>query len=140
MRFMCDCADACFGCSIVFICLFVFGCAGSLLRCAGCSCSERGLLSSCSAQASRCSGFSLVVEHGLEGVQSSLIVMHRLSCSVACGIFPNQGSNSYLLHWQADFRVYWTTREIHTLKKGPERCTTIDRVTCREGRVAAAMV
>ena len=29
------------------------------------SCSEWGLLSSCGVQASHCSGFSLVVEHGL---------------------------------------------------------------------------
>ena len=61
----------------------------------------------------------------------------RASCSVARGILPSQGSNSYLLHWQADFSVYWTTREIHTFIKGPERCTTIDKVTCRERRVAA---
>ena len=28
--------------------------------------------------------------------------MHGLSCSVACGIFPDQGSNPCPLHWQAD--------------------------------------
>ena len=27
---------------------------------------------------------------------------HGLSCSAACGIFPDQGSNPCLLHWQAD--------------------------------------
>ena len=27
---------------------------------------------------------------------------HELSCSVACGIFPDQGSNPCPLHWQAD--------------------------------------
>ena len=27
---------------------------------------------------------------------------HRLSCSAACGIFPDQGSNLCPLHWQAD--------------------------------------
>ena len=27
---------------------------------------------------------------------------HGLSCSVACGIFPDQGSNPCSLHWQAD--------------------------------------
>ena len=26
---------------------------------------------------------------------------HRLSCSMACGIFPDQGSNPCPLHWQA---------------------------------------
>ena len=27
---------------------------------------------------------------------------HGLSCSTACGIFPDQGSNPRPLHWQAD--------------------------------------
>ena len=31
-----------------------------------------------------------------------LVVAHRVSCSEACGIFPNQGSNLCLLHWQVD--------------------------------------
>ena len=30
------------------------------------------------------------------------LVVYGLSCSKACGIFPNQGSNQCLLHWQAD--------------------------------------
>ena len=32
----------------------------------------------------------------------SAIVAHGPSCSVACGIFPDQGSNPCPLHWQAD--------------------------------------
>ena len=32
----------------------------------------------------------------------SVVAAHELSCSEACGIFPNQGSNLYALHWQAD--------------------------------------
>ena len=32
----------------------------------------------------------------------SVVVAHRPSCSAACGIFPDQGSNPCLLHWQAD--------------------------------------
>ena len=32
----------------------------------------------------------------------SVIVAHRPSCSVACGIFPDQGLNPCPLHWQAD--------------------------------------
>ena len=32
----------------------------------------------------------------------SVVVAHRPSCSVACGIFPDQGSNPCPLHWQAD--------------------------------------
>ena len=29
-------------------------------------------------------------------------MVHGLSCSAACGIFPDQGSNRCPLHWQAD--------------------------------------
>ena len=32
----------------------------------------------------------------------SVTVAHRPSCSMACGIFPDQGSNPCPLHWQAD--------------------------------------
>ena len=32
----------------------------------------------------------------------SVVVAHGLSCSAACGIFPDQGSNPCPLHWQAD--------------------------------------
>ena len=41
---------------------------------------------------------------GAPGLQStgSVIVAHGLSCSEACGIFRDQGSNPCLLHWQAD--------------------------------------
>ena len=57
---------------------------------------------------------SLVAEHRLSGVWASavaaprfqrtgsVVVGHRLSCSMACGIFPVQGLNLCLLHWQAD--------------------------------------
>ena len=36
------------------------------------------------------------------GVRASVIVTRGLSCSEACGIFPDQGSNPCLLHWQMD--------------------------------------
>ena len=52
---------------------------------------------------------SLVAEHGLQarGLQQlwhagSVVVAHRFSCSTACGIFPDQGSNPCPLHWQVD--------------------------------------
>ena len=32
----------------------------------------------------------------------SVVVVHGLSCSAACGILPDQGSNPCPLHWQAD--------------------------------------
>ena len=54
-------------------------------RCADLSLSRPLLLRS---TGSRCAG--------------SVIVAHGPSCSVACGIFPDQGSNPCPLHWQAD--------------------------------------
>ena len=65
--------------------------------------------SCCGAQA------SLVEEQGLQGERASevavlgpqstdlIIVAPGFSCSPACGIVPDQGSNLCLLHWQADF-------------------------------------
>ena len=32
----------------------------------------------------------------------STVVGHKPSCSKACGIFPDQGSNQCVLHWQTD--------------------------------------
>ena len=77
------------------------------------SCSKQGaLLSSCGPLASR-GGFSCggaqVLGHvssavAAPGLQStgSVVMAHRLSCPAACGIFPDQGSSTCLLHWQAD--------------------------------------
>ena len=41
---------------------------------------------------------------GLQYLQHvcSAAEVHRLSCSVACGSFPDQGLNPYPLAWQAD--------------------------------------
>ena len=53
-----------------------------------------------------CAGLSLSRPLLLRSIGSrragSVIVAHRPSCSVACGIFPDQGSNPCPLHWQAD--------------------------------------
>ena len=47
--------------------LFIYGCAGSLLlHLLFSSCSKWGLLSSCRARASHCSGFLLHTQHGLQ--------------------------------------------------------------------------
>ena len=55
---------------------------------------------------SRCVGLSLSRPLLLRSTGSrragSVIVAHGLSCSAACGIFPDQGSNPCPLHWQAD--------------------------------------
>ena len=72
--------------------------------------SRRAGFSSCGSRA------SVVVARGLQqlwlagsvavarGLQStgSVVVARGLSCSTACGIFPDQGSNPCPLHWQAD--------------------------------------
>ena len=44
---------------------------------------------------------SVVVACGLQS-SGSVVVGHGLSCSAACWIFPDQGSNLCPLHWQAD--------------------------------------
>ena len=55
---------------------------------------------------SRCTGLSLSRPLLLRSTGSrragSAIVAHGPSCSMACGIFPVQGSNPCPLHWQAD--------------------------------------
>ena len=57
---------------------------------------------------------SLVAEHGLQGMWASvvvacglqragsIVVAHGLSCSTTGGIFPDQGLNMCLLHWQVN--------------------------------------
>ena len=65
----------------------------SLLQCVGFSLQWLLLLRS---TGSRHAGFSSC------GTQASVVVAHGLSCSVACGIFPDQGLNPRPLHWQAD--------------------------------------
>ena len=55
---------------------------------------------------SRCVGLSLSRPLLLQSTGSrltgSVVVAHGPSCSAACGIFPDQGSNPCPLHWQAD--------------------------------------
>ena len=71
--------------------------------------SVRGLslvMASGGHSSSRCTGLSLSRPLLLRSTgsrrASSVIVAHRLSCSAACGIFPDQGSNPCPVHWQAD--------------------------------------
>ena len=42
---------------------------------------------------------SLVAEHRLQGKWASVVLVHRLSCSEAFGIFLVQGLNLCPLHW-----------------------------------------
>ena len=101
--------------------LFAFGCVGSSLLCGlFSSCAKQGLLSSCREQASDRGGFfccgralglkgfsscstwhSIVVAPRLQST-GSIAVARGLSCSAACGIFPDQGLNLCLLLCQVD--------------------------------------
>ena len=51
---------------------------------------------------------SVVAAHGLSSWGSQTLehrlssAVHGLSCSAACGIFPDRGSKLCLLHWQVD--------------------------------------
>ena len=64
------------------------------------------LVASGGHSSSRCAGLSLSRPLLLRSTGSrragSVIVAHGPSCSAACGIFPDQGSNLCALHWQAD--------------------------------------
>ena len=65
--------------------------------------------SSCDAGPSRC-GFSccLVRLPRSRTLAGSVVAVWGLSCTSACGIFPDQGLNPGLLHWQADFFPFST--------------------------------
>ena len=92
---------------------FFFGCVGSLLLCVGflylrwawatlcwgLRASHRGGFSCCRARALGMRA-SAVVAHGLQSAGSA-VVAHGLNRSMACRIFPDQGLNLCLLHWQA---------------------------------------
>ena len=64
------------------------------------SCGERGLLF-VAVRRLLIVVASLAAEHGLKSA-GSVVVAHGLSCSAACGIFPDQGSNPCPPYWQAD--------------------------------------
>ena len=84
----------------------------------------------------RCAGLSLSWPLLLRSTGSrragSAIVAHGLSCSAACGIFPDQGSNPCPPHWQADSQplrhqgspgLWFLNIELaRTLERGRGRC------------------
>ena len=67
--------------------------------CGGFSCCWRMSSRARGLQESWCEG-SVVAAARLQST-GSLVAAHGLSCSEACGIFPSQGLNPCLLHWQA---------------------------------------
>ena len=64
------------------------------------SCSERGPLF-IAVRGPLSIAASLIAEHGSR-CAGSVVVAHGPSCSMACGILPDQGSNPCPLNWQAD--------------------------------------
>ena len=58
---------------------------------------------------SRCAGLSLSRPLLLQSTGSRragpVVVAHGPSCSAACGIFPDQGSNPCPLHWQTESQL-----------------------------------
>ena len=93
--------------TIVFIYLFIY--SFIYLWLCWVFVSERGLslvAASGGHSSSWCVGLSLLWPLLLRSTGSrragSVVVAHGPSCSVACGIFPDQGSNPCPLHWQAD--------------------------------------
>ena len=77
--------------------IFIFGCVGSLFLCEGFLQLRR-----VGATLHRGARASLLRRPLLLRSTGSVIVAHGPSCSAACGIFPDQGSNPCPLHWQAD--------------------------------------
>ena len=86
-----------------FICWFIYWLCWVFIAAQGLfsSCGEQGLLSSCGAWASHCGGFSFCRAWTLGHKLSSCGA--GVSCSLACGIFLDQGSNPCLMHWQVDY-------------------------------------
>ena len=81
--------------------LFIFSCVGSSFLC-------EGFLQLWQVGAALHRGVrtphyrSLLLRSTGSRRAGSVVVSHGPSCSAACGIFPDQGSNPCPLHWQAD--------------------------------------
>ena len=87
--------------NFIYFYLFIFGCVGSSFLCEGFLQLWRvGTTPHRGAWASHCRGLSLRSVGSRRA--GSVVVVHGLSCSAACGIFLDQGSNPCPLHRQAD--------------------------------------
>ena len=80
--------------------LLLYGCLG-LCCCLWTFIAWAGATFSWGARTSHGGGFSCCGPQAL-GAWALVVVVHGLSCSVACGIFLEQGLNPCPLHWQAD--------------------------------------
>ena len=86
----------------LFIYLFIYGCVGSSFLCEGFpQLWQAGATLHHGVRASSLSRPLLLRSTGSRHA-GSVIVAHGPSCSAACGILPDQGSNPCPLHWQAD--------------------------------------
>ena len=82
----------------LFIFIFIFGCVGSSFLCEGfLQLRQAGATHHRGAQASSLSRPLLLRSTGSR-CAGSVVVAHGPSCSAACGIFPDQGSNPCPLH------------------------------------------
>ena len=100
-----SCFVFCCCCCLFFVCFFFFNFFLFIyLWLCWVFVSVRGLspvAASGGHSSSRCAGLSLPRPLLLRST-GSVVVAHGPSCSSACGIFPDQGSNPCPLHWQAD--------------------------------------
>ena len=100
------------------------------------SCGERGLLSSCGAQASHRGGLSCCRAHA-PGPRASAAVRHWLCCLAACRIILDQGSNLHPLDWQADsYPLYHQGSPPPTLRRNHDKITKDKQ---RQGSSAQAL-
>ena len=70
---------------------------------------------------------SLVAENWLWAPQTWVVVVHGFRCSVACGIFPERGSDRCPLHFKADswpLDHQWSTASVFMFR-------IFDHETCR---------
>ena len=90
----------------IYLFLYLFLAVLGLRFCAWAfsSCSNRGSTLHRGARASSLSRPLLLWSTGSRRAGSA-VVAHGPSCSAACGIFPDQGSNPCPLHWQADSQL-----------------------------------
>ena len=91
-------------CGVFFFCFFVGFFWLHWVFVAACGLSLVAASRGCSSL--WCAGFSLwwllLLQSTASRLMGSVVVAHGLSCSAACRIFPDQGSNPCPLHWQAD--------------------------------------
>ena len=67
----------------------------------------------------------------------SVIMVLRLSCPAACGIFPDQGSNPCLLHWQEDFFTTEPSQKPHGIIVLTEQRTKTDALISTEENLSS---